>query len=204
MAIDASGKLFAFHRPSRRSSSWIAPEDPQDVGREAVRVAARHPHRSLRQLWITDGQARTASASRCSIQPGRLLMTLGTKGVRGEGPTPWRPCDVAVAATATSSSPTDSIARQVRRQVLKAWGKRGDSRASSTCRTPSSSTRAAACWSAIDRTTASRSSIRTAFHRPVDAVRHAERDVHHADDTLYVVDYNVKKGVFVGSARTAR
>ena len=61
-------------------------------------------------LWITDGQARNGIGQQVfKYSPdGKLLMTLGTKGVRGDGPDTFGgPCDVAVAPMATSSSPTD-------------------------------------------------------------------------------------------------
>ena len=52
-------------------------------------------------LWITDGQARNGIGQQVfKYSPdGRLLMTLGTKGVRGEGPDTFGgPCDVAHCA----------------------------------------------------------------------------------------------------------
>src|SRR4029450_14140162 len=52
-------------------------------------------------LWITDGQARNGIGQQVfKFRPdGTLLLTLGTKGVRGEGPDTFGgPGDVAVAA----------------------------------------------------------------------------------------------------------
>jgi sugar lactone lactonase YvrE len=97
---------------------------------------------------------------------------------------------------------------------VKEWGKKGSGPARSASRTPSRSTHAGACSSAIARTTASRSSIRTAsflaewrqFGRPsgITITR---------DDTIYVTDSEsgpdtgahelpgIKKGIRIGSAK---
>ena len=102
MTIDAAGRLFVF----RRAEPPIVELDPdgqgaQDVGREDVRLAARHSRRS-RRLSLDHRRPRiaTAGASRSSRSraTAQLVMTLGTKGVAGEGPDIFNgPCDVAVA-----------------------------------------------------------------------------------------------------------
>ena len=71
MAIDAKAKSTRFIVPSRRSSSSIATGKSSRCGREMF--AWPHGIRIDRfgNLWITDGQRATASASRCSVQPRR-------------------------------------------------------------------------------------------------------------------------------------
>ena len=73
---------------------------------------------------------------------------------------------------------------------------------SSTCRTRSSSTRADGCSSAIDRTSGSRFSIRTAtFLAEWTQFGSPSGIFITPDDTLYVVDYNDKMALFIGSAK---
>ena len=135
-------------------------------------------------------------------------MTLGTAGVSGDGRTrsTARPTSRS-RRTATSSSPTatsthaSSSSRRTASSSRRG-ARRATAPASSTCRTRSSSTRAAGCWSA----TASNKRIQmfdqegkfleqwTQFGSP-SGIFIAP------DDTLYVVDYNDKKRLFVGSAK---
>ena len=102
MAIDASGKLYAFHRSEPPIVELDASGKILKMWGEKL-FAWPHGLRVDRfgNLWITDGQARDGIGQQVFkySTDGKLLMTLGTKGVRGEGPDTFGgPCDVAVAA----------------------------------------------------------------------------------------------------------
>jgi streptogramin lyase len=85
-------------------------------------------------LWITDG--RTAGGRGQQVfkfaRDGRVLLTLGTKGVAGEGPNLFNgPCDVAVAANGDifiadghQGSRVAKFARDGR--FIKSWGTKGE------------------------------------------------------------------------------
>ena len=160
-----------FIAPSRRSSSSIAAGKILKMWGEKL-FAWPHGIRIDRfgNLWITDGQARNGIGQQVfKYSPdGTLLMTLGTKGVRGEGPDTFGgPCDVAVAPNGDIFVADGHFNSRIVKfdkdgKFIKAWGKRGERPGEFNLPHTSSSIRAAACWSAIARTTASRSSIRTA------------------------------------------
>ena len=90
ITLDASGRVFAFTRADPPIIEFDASgKRPEDVGREDVRVAARHPRRSQRlPVDHRRPRARTASASRCSSSHATASwsMTLGTAGVAGDSP----------------------------------------------------------------------------------------------------------------------
>src|SRR4026209_61733 len=102
MAIDAKGKLYAFHRAEPPIVELDRDGKILKMWGEKL-FAWPHGIRIDRfgNLWITDGQARNGIGQQVfKYSPGgKLLMTLGTKGVRGEGPDTFNgPCDVAGAA----------------------------------------------------------------------------------------------------------
>ena len=88
MTIDASGRIFAFHR----NEPPIVEFDPSGKVLKtwgAGLFVWPHGIRVDRDgfLWITDGRGRDGKGSRSSnTRDGKLLMTLGTAGVSGNGP----------------------------------------------------------------------------------------------------------------------
>ena len=211
MAIDASGKLYAFHRSE-------IPIVELDRSGKILKMwgeklfAWPHGIRIDRfgNLWITDGQARNGIGQQVFkySADGKLLMTLGTKGVRGEGPDTFGgPCDVAVAANgdifvADGHQNSRVVKFDKDGKFIKAWGKRGDQPGEFN----------------LPHTIVIDSRGRVLVgDRSNNRIQIFDQDGNFIDqwtqfgtpsgmyvtpdDTLYVVDYNVKKGVFVGSAR---
>jgi hypothetical protein len=210
MAIDANGKIYAFHRSE-------VPVVELDRDGRILRMwgektfAWPHGIRIDRfgNLWLTDGQARNGIGQQVfKYSPdGKLLMTLGTRGVRGEGPDTFGgPCDVAVAANGDIFVADGHVNSRVVKfdkdgKFIKAWGKRG----------------AAPGEFNVPHTIAIDSRGRVLVgDRSNNRIQIFDQDGNFIDqwtqfgtpsgmfitpdDTLYVVDYNVKKGVFIGSA----
>ena len=211
MAIDATGKLYAFHRSEPPIVELDRSGKILKMWGEKL-FAWPHGIRVDRfgYLWITDGQARNGIGQQVfkySLD-GKLLMTLGTKGVRGEGPDTFGgPCDVAVAENGDIFVADGHFNSRIVKfdkdgKFIKAWGKRGtgpgefnlphtlviDSRGRLLVGDRSNNRIQIFDQDGtfIDQW--------TQFGTPSGIFIAA-------DDTLYVVDYNVKKGVFIGSAR---
>lgn len=211
MAIDATGRIYAFHR----SEPPIVELDRSGtiLKRWGEKLFA-WPH-GIRvdrfgNLWITDGQARNGIGQQVFkySSNGQLLMTLGTKGVRGEGPDTFGgPCDVAVAANGDIFVADGHVNARIVKfskdgAFIKAWGKKGagpgefnlphtiviDSRGRVLVGDRSNNR------IQIFDQDGSFLDQWTQFGTPSGMYIAP-------DDTLYVVDYNVKKGVFIGSAR---
>ena len=140
-------------------------------------------------------------------------MTLGTKGVRGDGPDTFGgPCDVAVAANgdifvADGHFNSRIVKFEKDGKFIKAWGKRGD--------------RPGRVQPAAHPRQSTRRGRVLVGDRSNNRIQIFDQDGAFIDQWtqfgtpsgMYVdalttrstcVDYNVKKGVFVGSARTAR
>ena len=210
MAIDARGKIFAFHRSDPPIVELDASGKILKMWGEKL-FAWPHGIRVDRtgNLWITDGQARNGIGQQVfKYSPdGTLLMTLGTKGVRGKAPTPSAGRAMSRSpTTATSSSPTAINSRVVKfdkdGKFIKAWGKRGTGPGEFN----------------LPHTLVIDSRGRVLVgDRSNNRIQIFDQDGTFIDqwtqfgtpsgmyitpdDTLYVVDYNVKKGVFVGSAK---
>ncbi len=211
MAIDASGRIYAFHR-----------SDPPIVELDhagkvlktwgANLFAWPHGIRIDRfgNLWITDGQARNGIGQQVfKYRPdGTLLMTLGTKGVRGDGPDQFGgPCDVAVAQNgdifvADGHTNARIVKFDKDGKFIKTWGRKGDQPGEFN----------------LPHTIVIDSRGRVLVgDRSNNRIQIFDQDGAFLDqwtqfgtpsgmfitpdDTLYVVDYNVKKGVFIGSAK---
>ena len=177
-------------------------------------------------LWVTDARGENGKGHQVfKFSPqGKVLMTLGKAGVSGSGPDLFdQPTDVLVGAgrrhlrDRQPSQWQEQSRGEVhqRRQVHQGVGhERIRARARSANRTRSRWTRAGDSSSAIARTTASRSSIRTVayltewrqFGRPSGISITS-------DDTIYVTDSEsgpdtgahelpgIKKGIRIGSAK---
>ncbi|MBM3807172.1 MAG: 6-bladed beta-propeller [Acidimicrobiia bacterium] len=211
MAIDADGRLFAFHRAER---PVVELDRSGKILKQWGEKLFAWPH-GIRvdrfgNLWITDGQARDGIGQQVFkySRDGTLLMTLGTKGVRGEGPDMFGgPCDVAVAGNGDIFVADGHFNSRVVKfdkngTFIKAWGRRGTGPGEFN----------------LPHTIAIDSRGRVLVgDRSNNRIQIFDQDGTFIDqwtqfgtpsgmyiapdDTLYVVDYNVKKGVFVGSAR---
>ncbi len=211
MAIDARGKIYAFHR----SEPPVVELDRNgNVTKQWGEKMFAWPH-GIRvdrfgNLWITDGQARNGIGQQVFkySADGKLLMTLGTKGVRGEGPDTFAgPCDVAVAANGDIFVADGHVNARIVKfdkdgKFIKAWGKKGEGPGEFN----------------LPHTLVIDSRGRVLVgDRSNNRIQIFDQDGTFIDqwtqfgtpsgmfitpdDTLYVVDYNVKKGVFIGSAR---
>jgi sugar lactone lactonase YvrE len=211
MAIDANGKVYAFHR------SDVPIVELDRAGRVLKQWGEKlfaWPH-GIRvdrfgNLWITDGQARNGIGQQVFkyAPDGRLLMTLGTKGVRGEGPDTFAgPCDVAVAENGDIFVADGHVNSRVVKfskdgTFIKAWGKRGTGPGEFN----------------LPHTIAIDSRGRVFVgDRSNNRIQIFDQDGTFidqwtqfgspsgifigADDTLYVADYNDKQRLFVGSAK---
>ena len=101
MAIDANGKIFAFHRSEPPIVELDASGTSLKMWGDKM-FAWPHGIRVDRfgALWVTDGRSRNGLGDQVFkfSADGTLLMTLGTRGTRGESPTTLGgPSDVAVA-----------------------------------------------------------------------------------------------------------
>lgn len=211
MAIDASGRLFAFHRSEPPIVELDRAGTVLKTWGEKL-FAWPHGIRVDRfgYLWITDGQARNGIGQQVFkyTTDGKLLMTLGTKGVRGEGPDTFGgPCDVAVAANGDIFVADGHFNSRIVKfdkdgKFIKAWGKKGDQPGEFNL--PHTLVIDSRGRLLVGDRSNNRIQIFdqdgtfidqwTQFGTPSGIYISP-------DDTLYVVDYNVKKGVFVGSAK---
>jgi len=211
MAIDAGGKIYAFHRSEPPIVELDRSGKILKMWGEKL-FAWPHGMRVDRfgNLWITDGQARNGIGQQVfKYSPdGKLLLTLGTKGVRGEGPDTFGgPCDVAVAANgdifvADGHFNSRIVKFDQEGRFIKAWGKRGT--APGEFNLPHTLVIDSRGRLLVGDRSNNRIQIFdqdgafldqwTQFGTPSGMFVAP-------DDTLYVVDYNVKKGVFIGSAR---
>ena len=211
MAIDANGKIYAFHRAE-------VPIVELDAGGKVLKMwgeklfAWPHGIRIDRfgNLWITDGQARNGIGQQVfKFSPeGRLLLTLGTKGVRGEGPDTFGgPCDVAVAANgdifvADGHQNSRVVKFDKEGNFIKTWGKRGAGPGEFNL--PHTIVIDSRGRVLVGDRSNNRIQIFDQDGNFIDQwTQFGTPSGMHVttDDTLYVVDYNVKKGVFIGSAR---
>lgn len=211
MAIDAAGRIYAFHRAEPpiveldRNGSIIKQwGEKQFAWPHGMRIDR------FGNMWITDGQARNGIGQQVfKYGPdGKLLLALGTKGLRGEGPDTFGgPCDVAVAENGDVFVADGHFNARIVKfdkegRFIKTWGRKGS--APGELNVPHTLV--------ID----SRGRVLVG-DRSNNRIQIFDQDGNYldqwtqfgtpsgmyitADDTLYVVDYNVRKGVFIGSAK---
>jgi DNA-binding beta-propeller fold protein YncE len=211
MTIDATGRLFAFHRGS-------PPVIELDAGGHVLKMWGQHmfvwPHgiRVDRNgfLWITDGRAENGKGQQVFkfTRDGKLLMTLGTAGVSGDGPDTFNgPTDVAVAPDGDIFVADGHVNSRIVKfspdgKFIKTWGKRGSGPGEFN----------------VPHTIFFDSEGRLFVgDRSNKRIQIFDQEGHFIDqwtefgspsgifiapdDTLYVVDYNDRMGVFVGSAK---
>src|SRR4051794_5350432 len=211
MTIDAPGRVFAFTRAEPPVIEFDASGKVLKTWGDRMFVWP-HGIRVDRNgfLWITDGRARDGIGQQVFkfTRDGELVMTLGTKGVSGEGPDRFNsPTDVAVAPNGDIFVSDGHVNSRIVKfskdgTFIKAWGKRGDGPGEfNVPHTMFFDSRGRLL-------VGDRSNRRiqifdqegtfldqwTQFGSP-SGIFVAP------DDTLYVVDYNDKMALFVGSAR---
>jgi hypothetical protein len=135
VAMGAKGQIYAL----RRGDPPIIELDPSG---KVLKSWGEHmfvwPH-GLRVdrngfLWITDGRAADGRGQQVfKLSPdGRVVLTLGTRGVSGDSPTTFNgPCDVAVAANGDIFVADGHVNARVVKfskdgTFIKSWGKKGD------------------------------------------------------------------------------
>ena len=211
MTIDATGRIFAFHRADPPVVELDASGNVLKTWGEKMFVWP-HGIRVDRNgfLWITDGRARDGIGQQVFkyTRDGQLVMTLGKKGVSGNGPDTFNsPTDVAVAPNGDIFVSDGHVNSRIVKfskdgTFIKAWGKRGDG--PGEFNVPHT-----IFFDSRGRLLVGDRSNRriqifdqdgtfldqwTQFGSPSGIFIAA-------DDTLYVVDYNDKMTLFVGSAK---
>jgi N-acyl-D-amino-acid deacylase len=211
MTIDEAGRVFAFTRAEPPVIEFDASGKVLKTWGEKMFVWP-HGIRVDRDgfLWITDGRARNGIGQQVFkfSRDGQLLMTLGKKGVSGDGPDTFNsPTDVAVAPNGDIFVSDGHVNSRIVKfakdgTFIKAWGKRGDG--PGEFNVPHT-----IFFDSRGRLLVGDRSNRriqifdqdgtfldqwTQFGSP-SGIFIAP------DDTLYVVDYNDKMALFVGSAK---
>jgi len=133
-AVDAKGKVYVFHRAA-------APILEFDSSGKLLKTWGQGmfvwPH-GIRvdrdgNLWVTDGRAEGGRGQQVfKLTPdGKVLLTLGTKGVAGDGPDVFNgPCDVAIGNNGDIFVADGHVNARIVKfsktgTFIKAWGKKG-------------------------------------------------------------------------------
>ncbi len=212
MTIDADGRVFVFHRnqPPIVEIDSVSGKVVKTWG--ADQFAWPHGIRVDRDgfLWITDGMARRGLGQQVFkyTRAGELVMTLGTKGVSGEGPDTFNgPTDVAVAPNGDVFVADGHVNSRIVKfskdgRFIKAWGKKGTGPGEFDL------PHTMAFDSQGRLFVGDRSNKRIqifdqegAFIDQWTQFGSPSGIFIAPDDTLYVVDYNDKMALFVGSAK---
>jgi N-acyl-D-amino-acid deacylase len=135
MTIDGSGHVFAFTRAEPPVIELDASGHVLKTWGEQMFVWP-HGIRVDRDgfLWMTDGRARDGIGQQVFkfTRGGQLVMTLGKKGLSGDGPDTFNsPTDVAVAPNGDIFVSDGHVNSRIVKfskdgAFIKAWGKRGD------------------------------------------------------------------------------
>jgi hypothetical protein len=162
-------------------------------------------------LWITDGRARDGRGQQVFKyrRDGTLVMTLGRAGESGEGPDRFNgPCDVAVAdngdvfvADGHWNARIVKFSKDGR--FIKSWGRKGT--APGDFDVPHTLVIDKRGRVLVGDRTNKRVQIFDQEGRFLDQWTHlgSPSGMFIApDDTLFVVDYNDRKGIFIASAET--
>jgi N-acyl-D-amino-acid deacylase len=211
MAIDAAGRVLAF----TRSEPPVIEFDPSgNVLKTWGEKMFVWPHgiRVDRNgfLWITDGRARNGIGQQVFkfTRDGQLVMTLGTKGVSGDGPDLFNsPTDVAVAPNGDIFVSDGHVNSRIVKfskdgAFIKAWGKRGDGPGEfNVPHTMSFDSRGRLLVGDRANRRIQIFDQDGTFLEQWTQFGSPSGIFIAPDDTLYVVDYNDKMALFVGSAR---
>jgi sugar lactone lactonase YvrE len=212
MAIDANGRVFAFHRnqPPVVEIDAASGKILKQWGEK--QFAWPHGIRVDRNgfLWLTDGQARNGIGQQVFkyTRDGQLVMTLGTKGASGESSDTFNgPTDVAVAPSGDIFVADGHVNSRIVKfskegKFIKAWGRKGTGPGEFDLpHTMSFDSRGRLF-------VGDRSNKRIQiFDQEGNFIAQwpqfgSPSGIFIApDDTLYVVDYNDKMALFVGSAK---
>ena len=135
MTIDDTGRVFAFTRAEPPVIEFDPSGKVLKTWGEKMFVWP-HGIRVDRNgfLWITDGRARNGIGQQVFkfTRDGQLVMTLGKKGVSGEGPDTFNsPTDVAIAPNGDIFVSDGHVNSRIVKfskdgTFIKAWGKRGE------------------------------------------------------------------------------
>ena len=211
MTIDSAGHVFAFTRAEPPVIELDAAGKVLKTWGEKMFVWP-HGIRVDRDgfLWITDGRARNGIGQQVFkfTRDGQLLMTLGKKGVPGDGPDTFNsPTDVAVAPNGDIFVSDGHVNSRIVKfakdgTFIKAWGKRGDG--PGEFNVPHT----------IFFDSRGRLLVGDRGNRRLQIFDQEGTFLDQwtqfgspsgifvaSDDTLYVVDYNDKMALFVGSAK---
>jgi N-acyl-D-amino-acid deacylase len=211
ISLDAAGRVFAF----TRAEPPVIELDPSGTILKTwgdKMFVWPHGLRIDRDgfVWITDGRARNGIGQQVFkfTRDGQLVMTLGTKGVSGDGPNTFNsPTDVAVAPNGDIFVSDGHVNSRIVKfskdgTFIKAWGKRGDG--PGEFNVPHT----------IFFDSQGRLLVGDRANRRIQIFDQDGRFLDQwtqfgspsgifiaPDDTLYVVDYNDKMALFVGSAK---
>ena len=211
ITLDASGRVFAFTRAD-------TPVIELDTSGKVLKAWGEklfvwpHGMRVDRNgfLWITDGRARNGIGQQVFkyTRDGQLVMTLGTKGVAGDGPDTFNGVtDVAVAANGDIFVADGHVNARIVKfskdgTFIKTWGRKGS--AAGEFNVPHT-----IAFDSRGRLFVGDRSNKRIQIFDQDGGFIAEWAQFGSpsgifitpDDTLYVVDYNDKMGLFIGSAK---
>jgi DNA-binding beta-propeller fold protein YncE len=211
MTIDADGRIFAFHRNSPPVVELDRSGKILKMWGEGMFVWP-HGIRVDRNgfLWITDGRGRDGKGQQVFkfTRDGKRLMTLGTAGVAGDGPDTFNgPTDVAVAPNGDIFVSDGHVNSRIVKfspdgKFIKAWGKKGTGPGEFDL--PHTIFFDSQGRLFVGDRSNKRIQIFDQEGNFIDQWTQfgSPSGIFIApDDTLYVVDYNDRKGVFVGSAK---
>jgi N-acyl-D-amino-acid deacylase len=211
ITIDRGGRIFAFNRAEPPVVELDASGKVLKTWGDKMFVWP-HGIRIDRDgfLWLTDGRARGGIGQQVFkfTSDGRLLMTLGRKGVAGDGPDTFNsPTDVAVAPNGDIFVADGHVNSRIVKfspdgAFIKAWGKRGE--APGEFNVPHT----------LFFDSRGRLLVGDRSNRRIQLFDQDGRFLEQwtqfgspsgifvaPDDTLYVADYNDKMRLFVGSAK---
>ncbi|MGH9144151.1 MAG: amidohydrolase family protein [Vicinamibacterales bacterium] len=211
MTIDQAGRVFAFTRAEPPVIEFDASGKVLKTWGDRMFVWP-HGIRVDRNgfLWITDGRARDGVGQQVFkfTREGQLVMTLGKKGVSGDGPDTFNsPTDVAIAPNGDIFVSDGHVNSRIVKfskdgTFIKAWGRRGSG--PGEFNVPHT----------IFFDSRGRLLVGDRSNRRIQIFDQEGRFLDQwpqfgspsgifiaPDDTLYVVDYNDEMALFVGSAR---
>jgi hypothetical protein len=212
LTIDAAGRIIVFRR---QEPPIVELDSDGRVLKTWGDNAFIWPHgmRADRDgfLWITDGRARDGRGQQVFKyrRDGTLMMTLGRAGESGEGPDVFNgPCDVAVAENGDIFVADGHWNARIVKfskdgRFIKAWGRKGSGPGEFDV--PHTLVIDKRGRVLVGDRTNRRVQVFDQDGRFLDQWTHlgSPSGMFIApDDTLFVVDYNDRKGIFIASAET--